>query len=211
MDAAAPTLPAAIHVPDLAPSAEERLVAARTRLRFVVGVTLFVAAALLVAGAFAKLEALFVVVPAAWCAAFVLGALARVLPVNVAVDDRTRRRAWALLYAGIALFAPLTLHWLLFVVEDPRGSARDFSQWVKTSAMIVGHTHVVFGALLAWRGYTGTRPNGFVILGVATAVTLLDCIPFGAFGIISTLLVAVTGAFILAIVVPLRAHWGREP
>ncbi|WP_437752609.1 hypothetical protein [Sorangium sp. So ce1389] len=123
--------------------------------------------------------------------------------------DAEERRSVALPLAGFVVLAPLLLHlvvyrllgWSLTWSELFDG----FDGWIRLSVAIVGHVHAV-AAYLAFRHartlhQTSTRdladdpPSGALrALGYAT---LASVIPGVALGLLPTIVVALTGAFVM--------------
>lgn len=128
-------------------------------------------------------------IPAVWAAAIAAGLLAsRLAPTP------SRGLAVASLVVpsiGVALLAPLTVHWL---VLELLGARADFDRWVQLSLVITGPTHVVFAALAGVRAYqlaTGGRPiRAAAIYGICV---LVSCVPFALYLFIPPALVAATG------------------
>ncbi len=110
-------------------------------------------------------------------------------------------RGEGLVLAGLSLMAPLTLHLAYTAIthETPISLIHNFSEWMRTSLVIVGHSHLVL-AFMGWR-YTWrlavTDPGrsgvlaGFKAVGAAALVAVLP----GALLLgVPIALVAVTGA-----------------
>ncbi|XYH94095.1 hypothetical protein ACMHYB_40540 [Sorangium sp. So ce1128] len=123
--------------------------------------------------------------------------------------DAEERRSVALPLAGFVVLAPLLLHlvfYRLFGWSFTWSELLDgFDNWIRLSAAIVGHVHALV-AYLAFRyaqklHQTSTRdladdppPGALRALGYAT---LASAIPGVAFALLPSLVVALTGAFIL--------------
>jgi hypothetical protein len=97
------------------------------------------------------------------------------------------RLSVALPLAGVAFLAPLTIHFAVsvFIAASNHGeSATDFAMWIRWSAVLVGHAHVVlaicgfrFARRLAERDTAviakGTAHDGLVAVGWTTLAALV--------------------------------------
>jgi hypothetical protein len=123
-------------------------------------------------------------------------------------------RAEGLVLAGVSLMAPLTLHLAYATITQHTSYVLhydNFSEWMRTSLVIVGHCHLVL-AFMGWR-YTWrlavTDPGrsgvlaGFKAVGVASLVAVLP----GALLLgVPIALVAVTGSAFA----PLAWWWATQ-
>ncbi len=207
-----PSLPAQIHVPDLRPHPDEARRASYAAARLAFG------AALIAGLGAAALSAWMgpspvLVLPLAWLAAAVIAAAAAGLARAGILAPPPLTTSWAVLFAGIACIAPLSLH---LVVDAPAWaplrcfSGPGFAAWTRSTCLLAGPAHVVFAALCARRaarlarlgapasGLGKARPRRIVVVAAPMAVTLaIDCIGFGPYGVLPALYVGVTGAVIV--------------
>jgi hypothetical protein len=123
--------------------------------------------------------------------------------------DRLEQDSVAFPMMGVALLAPLTLHWLVMVAlpsaldhHRPLG-ATSFGSWIGMSLVIVGHCHVAVAAL-AWRFAKRVRALSTLELSVARhggwsayGWTLVSSLPVAILLLIPTTLVAITGVFFI--------------
>lgn len=122
-------------------------------------------------------------------------------------------RAEGLVLAGVSLMAPLTLHLAYTTITHttPISLISNFSEWMRTSLVIVGHSHLVL-AFMGWRytwrlavsdpGRSGVLA-GFKAVGVAALVAALP----GALLLgVPIALVAVTGSAFA----PLAWWWATQ-
>ncbi len=122
-------------------------------------------------------------------------------------------RAEGLVLAGVSLLAPLTLHLAYTTITNttPISLIHNFTEWMRTSLVVVGHSHLVL-AFMGWR-YTWrlavTDPGrsgvlaGFKAVGVASLVAVLP----GALLLgVPIALVAVTGSAFA----PLAWWWATQ-
>lgn len=126
--------------------------------------------------------------------------------------DAEERRSVALPLAGLVVLAPLLLHLVVYRLLGWSSWSVTWSElfdrfdgWIRISVAIVGHVHAV-AAYLAFRyartlRQTSTRdladdppPGGLRALGYAV---LASAIPGVAFFLLPTLVVALTGAFVM--------------
>jgi hypothetical protein len=117
------------------------------------------------------------------------------------------RRGAALPLAALSLVAPLTIHWLVYMVLSSSGASSlqslmdDFGTWVALSVVIVGHAHLaLLVAAVRWAVKLRTVPTDQLRLdvhrrwGVALLVAAgIACIPGIVLLAIPPILVAVTG------------------
>lgn len=191
-------------MPDVRSPRRERLVAARDAARRTLGIGLVIGAPVVVVVSWRGDEvACALVIPAVWLAASTIALLAYALTLSAArVDVTPRPSSRALLFAGLALLGPLTLHlvvqahewapsaWLAFVGDEQR---RTFAGWLDSSLILAGPSHVVFALLCAIRGYRGDGKPHFLVIGALTsAAALYCCALWGRFGLLPTAYVAVT-------------------
>jgi hypothetical protein len=136
-----------------------------------------------------------------------LARLERLDPVRAYVRTAKERErlSVALPLAGIALLAPLTLHFLVSLViagSNHGETAADFDVWIRWSALLVGHAHVVlaicgyrFARRLASRETAtialGTSRDGFAAVGWTTLASL---VPGAILFLVPPALVLFTGA-----------------
>ena len=123
-------------------------------------------------------------------------------PARIAAD-RLERASVALPLMGLALLAPLTIHWLVYVVANlgDLSHTHHFDEWIAMSLVIVGHAHLVL-AFLAYRFATKLRrsaaadpaaapgKHGWIALAFTT---LAGAVPGIVLFAIPPVLVAVTG------------------
>jgi len=107
---------------------------------------------------------------------------------------------------GIVLAAPLTMHFVVYLVLGGR-LGDDFDTWIRLSAFLVGFAHIVL-AILAWgvahEIVVGERKT--TTAGLIGNTTLAACVPGIIAVAIPPLLVAVTAALF----VPFMLAWARR-
>jgi hypothetical protein len=173
---------------------------------------------------------------AAWPTAFVIGAVGRVaarvmLSLDARIpltgdpaedlarleardplqDARATARAWerrstALPLAALSLLAPLSIHWVVYILllkaPDLRASTfDDFGVWIGMSAVLVGHAHLalLIGSVI-WASRLRTRPTVDIRGGIhrswATVLAVsagVACLPGIVLLAIPPILVGLTG------------------
>jgi hypothetical protein len=115
---------------------------------------------------------------------------------------------------ALSLLAPLTIHFLVgLLISGGRIDARDFDSWIMTSAVLVGHCHLLL-AYLSWRysrhliksnidGFLTLKSDGWTTFGLVVASSLVP----GAFLIgLPVVIVAITGILFI----PYMFGWARE-
>lgn len=236
MNAQMPTAPAQISIPDFSPSLAERTAAANDAAHRWLGVSLIVGAPLMVLTTlFGDRSSAHAVIPLLWLAGAILAFAARRLTLTLTsphVGAGESAVSRALLFAGIALVGPLTLHglvhpnlwapnvWMHFGLSRHDDS---FANWMAASFVLTGLSHLVFAALCALRGFTsarvahdddeagqrGPRP-GFVTIGVAASAAALPAVLFyGVWGLLPVVFVAATSAPLLRLLRALEARPGE--
>jgi hypothetical protein len=197
--------PAQIALPALSPPLLARRLAMATALRFGAALAsalgVFAVAALVADG-----ERVTVwVLPALWLGAGAFGFLAALAARrDEAPSARRVKLSWALFTGMLALVAPVSVQapfapwvWAPFI-EDT-----SFAGWLGWSAVLVGHTHVVFAAMCARAGFraaSGRETRLLPIWCAAVAVTSLDCLLWGRFGVLPMAYVAVTAVPVLILI-----------
>jgi len=163
-----PAGPAQISIPDFRPSLAERTAAANDAARRWLGVSLILGAPLMVLTALSgDRSSAHAVIPLLWLAGAVVAFAARRLTLSSShVGAHDAAISQALLFAGIALVGPLTLHgfvhpnlwapdvWTHFGRSGHDGS---FASWMVASFVLTGLSHLVFAALCALRGFMSGR------------------------------------------------------
>ena len=198
-----PALPAQIHVPDLTSPAADRAVAAKDAalrglgLGLVVGAPVVVVVTLVIRDAAAATFA----IAGVWLLAVSLAMAALATTMGrVHVDVTPRASTRALLFAGLALVGPLTLHFLVhthlwapseFLHFAGPFRGRTFASWQHASLVLAGPSHLVFALLCTLRALRG-RPR-LVVIGVLTTLSAMWGVPpYGLFGLLPPAFVAVT-------------------
>lgn len=200
-----PALPAQIHVPDLTSSAADRGIAAKEAasrglgLGLVVGAPVVVVVTLVIRDA----TAATFVIPGVWVLAVAIAVAAfATTMVRAHVDITPRPSTRALLFAGLALIGPLTLHALvqthLWAPSEYRHFAGPFefggptfASWQHASLVLAGPTHLVFAFLCTLRALRA-KPR-LVVIGVLTTLSATWCLAcYGPFGLLPPAYVAVT-------------------
>ncbi len=139
-------------------------------------------------------------------------------PVDVAaaIARRPARLSLALPLIGLSLALPLTLHLAVCALfSSGRVDLAEFDGWIASSALLVGHSHVVL-AVCAWFWARKVHRVGWKRakdpLHAWLWTTLSSAVPgLMLFGV-PVVLVAVTGAFIPLVfpMVAIRFHFERE-
>ena len=127
--------------------------------------------------------------------------------------DKLEIASIALPIAGITFLAPLFLHWLVACVMG-NDSAREYSEWIRISLVIVGHAHIalaVLGYLFARKLHRATNEaiTNLRIHREWAKIWLItigvSCLPGIVLLLVPPLLVALTGiAFIPFMIAGLR-------
>jgi hypothetical protein len=230
-----PAGPAQISIPDFRPSLAERTAAANDAARRWLGVSLILGAPLMVLTALSgDRSSAHAVIPLLWLAGAVVAFAARRLTLTSShVGAHDAAISQALLFAGIALVGPLTLHgfvhpnlwapdvWTHFGRSGHDGS---FASWMVASFVLTGLSHLVFAALCALRGFMSGRAAhdddeagqraprpGLVAIGVAASAAALPAVLFsGVWGLLPVLFVAVTSAPLLRLMLALEERRREE-
>ena len=201
-----PAASAQIHFPDLAPPLPFRVRSAVIVARRRFGVTLLLGAAVLaLTTAVSEGRASVAALATTWIVAAVVGVLtaARAGQWRSHVAP-SARLSWGVLFAGLALVGPLSLHALMQPWEwapdlYTRIGERTFGGWVIASMWFTGPSHMLFAALCFVRGFRGDRKPHLALIGIATtALTLVvDCLWWSFYGLLPTAYVALTVAALL--------------
>ena len=182
----------------------------QTAARVACGGTLVVGAPILAWSAFAfhtDGDAARAVV-ALWITALCAAALAASLDAAGVLTPTSRPVSWALLFAGAALLAPISLHgicdapaWAPHVYDSFAGD-RSFREWVCSSVILTGPAHISFAALCALRGYGlatgGPRPPRLVVAAAPVIVTVvIDAFFWSAHALFPAAYVAATALVLM--------------
>jgi hypothetical protein len=222
-----PSAPAQIHVPNVASTRAQRLRAAHHAARGALGLVLVVGApaAVLLTWTAQGEVVTAAAIPAVWLAALASATVAHVLTMSRACVDVTEGATQrALLFAGIALVGPLTLHlalqahawaprcWLMWAGPFDVGEPT-FAGWMHASLPLAGPSHLVFAPLCALRGYRsarGQRGPQLGLVGVAAALPALWCFVYGILlGALPVAYVALTSVPLLLLMRHLERADGR--
>lgn len=201
-----PTASAQIHFPDLAPPLPFRVRSAVIVARRRFGVTLLAGGALLaMSSAISEGSSPTLLMTATWGMALLIAVFTAARAGNWRSHvGPSARLSWGLLFAGLALLAPLTVHGLLQPWEwapnvYERIGDRSFAGWVQVSMWLTGPSHIVFAALCFLRGFRGDRKPHLALIGIITTVVTLvvDCMWWSVYGLLPTAYVALTVAALL--------------